>query len=392
MLEDFLNFQPKYEDKAKQYLMSDEYEMLKKRNKYDDAKYTFKPEDIVKTWVADIKKDYDIVVAITGYEGSGKSTFAVLLSEICKKNYGYKYTFPKNPAEFLTALNDDTIKILIVDEAIVNLYSRNSMSSENKQFVELLTMCRSKNKIMLFLIPRLRNIDIYLRADRIFQWLEIRERNNETNEGMAYWFMRDLNDFAAVETFDMRNISFAIRKANPFNIKNESTEFLIRQNLFYYVNTYMGCIKYKVSEEIKETTRKFSEELKKENLLRAERDFYEIEKTSLTRKIKTKIDGIKTINSFYKLIKKPLKPANEFITADDLVALKILENMLRDENYNNYNLSVFKESEDLKKEAVKEISEHKIKMKELMEEVEKISQKIHNEDFKMEIDGEENDS
>lgn len=328
-------------DKAREYLSSPEFVMKTRNATYDDNKYQFTPEQIVNTWHLDLANDYDLVVAITGYEGSGKSTFAIMLAEIAKNKLGYDYTFPKNPREFLDALNNESIKLIIIDEAVANLYSRNAMSKENKQFVTLLTMCRSKNKIMLFLIPRLRNIDLYMRGDRIFQWIEIRSRDSNTNTGTAMWFMRDMNDFANVETFDMKLISYAIRKVNTFNMKTSETEKLIRENLFYYVPTYMGHIAYSVNEKIKQITRVFSEKLKKENLRRAEIDFYDIERQIIALKIKKKIDMIKTLIAGTKMLSRRKISPNQFITESDAKALKTLEYTLMKKELNEYDLDAF---------------------------------------------------
>lgn len=324
---------------AEKFTESEEIKNMIRKTRYNDEEHCFSVEQIVRTWKIDIEKDYDIACVITGYEGSGKSTFAVLLAETCKKLYGYHYSFPKNPFEFLQALNNESIRLIIVDEAVANLYARNAMSAENKQFVSMLTMCRSKNKIMLFLIPRIRNIDIYLRADRVFQWFEIRERNNETNEGTALFFMRNNNDFASTETFDMRSISFAIKKASDMIFKTRETEAIIRENLFYYVQSYMGHVKYVVNEEIKKITKEYSEQLKKENLRIAEEDLREFYINKAINNLKKKITMITLLKQVSKILNKPYRPV---LNDNDIKAYRLLLRLSSDKTYPSYDFTIFK--------------------------------------------------
>lgn len=328
--------------RAEQFLESPETKEILRKQRYIDEEHCFTPEQIVNTWKLDIEKDYDIVCVITGYEGSGKSTFAVLLAETCKRLFNFNYSFPKNPYEFLQSLNDENTKLIIVDEAVANLYSRNAMSSENKQFVTMLTMCRSKNKIILFLIPRIRNIDIYLRADRVFQWFEIRERNNETNEGTALFFMRNNNDFANVESFDMRSISFAIRNVSSLIFKTPETEKFIRENLFLYVQSYVGHVKYKVTDEIKEKTRQFSESLKKENLKIAEQDLREFHINKAIASLKKKLTMIMLIKSVSKLMGKKFHIS---FNDNDMRAYSLIVRLINSESYPHYDFSVFNKEE-----------------------------------------------
>lgn len=262
---------------------------------YDDniAKKTI--QDLINIWLIDIKKDYDVVNLITGPEGSGKSTFAVLIATEIQKQFGYNFAFPTNFFEFLEAIKNDNIKIIIVDEAITNLNYRRAMSNENVAFTELLTMCRSKNKIILFLIPRFRLIDIYMRGDRVYHWLEIRHRDDTNKSGYALWFMRDLNNFATTDTFDIDSIERAIKEANPTAFKNEISEKILREKLFLYCKNYVGHVIYQVNDEVIQITKERSEKLKRDKMNEALLNLKNLEAEELLEDYTKRLRLINTI-------------------------------------------------------------------------------------------------
>ncbi len=288
-----------------------------KKVKYNDEDHQHSVDEVIKNWEKDIKNDYDINIIITGYEGSGKTTFAVLLAEKLKELYDYNYTFITSSKNFLENIKNPDMRVIILDEAIAHLYARESMSTENKMFVKLLTMCRSKNKILLFLIPRIRNIDIYMRADRVYQWFEIRERNTLNNTGLAHWYIRDLNNYAKTQTFDFELISFAIQEANRQAFRVKEAEKLIRKNLYAFCPNYAGHIVFKVDERIKSIAKKFSDQLKNENFDRAEKDLEQKEIHLIYTKIAKKVQYIRTLKSFYKeAFNKVFDPTSVILDSD----------------------------------------------------------------------------
>ena len=114
-----------------------------------------------------VSQKFDNIVLISGREGSGKSSLAY---HICKAlgdfnlEDGYIYNFD----EFLDALrnNEEKGSIFWLDEAS-NIASRHDwMKADNKAFIQILEMFRSKSYTLVMCIPSEDRIDNYVRNFR----------------------------------------------------------------------------------------------------------------------------------------------------------------------------------------------------------------------------------
>ena len=126
------------------------------------------PEMITRT----LKQDFDHVVLIVGDEGMGKSTLAILLADLIIKtrnknfNKNDKLIIQDTIFYDLQDLEDNIFDksssgdVKIIDEgAITGGYKRQAMSKNNKSLNETLFTCRSRNQILLFLIPDINSAD-----------------------------------------------------------------------------------------------------------------------------------------------------------------------------------------------------------------------------------------
>ena len=122
-----------------------------------------------------LKLDYDYPILIVGKEGVGKSTLALLLADLVIKtrnknqNRNDKLDINKLVYYDLDKLRKDVFKsgesgdIKIVDEgAITGGYKREAMSKDNRLLNKTLMTCRSRNQIILFLIPSIDAVDRHL--------------------------------------------------------------------------------------------------------------------------------------------------------------------------------------------------------------------------------------
>lgn len=109
-----------------------------------------------------IKDDWDMVLLVDGYEGSGKSVMAqqcgwyldntLDINRIC-------FT----PEEFKTAiLNSAKYQCVIYDEAYTGLSSRGTMGAINKAIVSMLAEIRQKNLFIIIVMPSFFDLDKYV--------------------------------------------------------------------------------------------------------------------------------------------------------------------------------------------------------------------------------------
>lgn len=225
----------------------------------------FSIDDLITKFYNDVNDDWDMVISVTGYEGSGKST---LIQEMCmqaNKKYGWVAAFPYDLQGFINAIRDDKIKIISLDEAIKELFNRRSMSSSNQLLIELMTKSRNRNKIIFLAIPRIKSVDVYIRRDRAYMWLHVIQRNRQTGEGKALVFFRNEVNIASEDPFYIDKIDQVLDAFNEQFITEQSI-VIIDELLRRYIPSYIGMLKYVVSKETIISAKKISDELKQNDL------------------------------------------------------------------------------------------------------------------------------
>lgn len=121
-------------------------------------------------------QNFDTVVCITGYEGSGKSIVAQVLAHEFDDEYRVEdTTFYDNEAG-LARMRDPTYYIVVNwDEAIEALFAA-GRTREQTEIVKEFGKCRQYRHFILLCIPNLHWLDKYLREHRIVWWLHVARR------------------------------------------------------------------------------------------------------------------------------------------------------------------------------------------------------------------------
>lgn len=122
----------------------------------------------------------DYWMAITGPEGSGKTTLALKLARAVDEKFSVERNCIVNPTieNVLEKIVESDVKAIVVDEAINIAYNREHLRSENVFFVKLSAVCRKKNKFIILCIPQMRSLDIAIRNHRLRCWIFVPERGN----------------------------------------------------------------------------------------------------------------------------------------------------------------------------------------------------------------------
>lgn len=125
----------------------------------------------------EIEQDGDLVGGITAGEGYGKSTLAQSIGGYFA--YKFKTKFSVDNIHFDTdsfiefANKAPPYTVVILDESRADLYRGSSNSNKNKRFTHWLSQCRSKNLILLFVIPSIHDFDPYINKWRLSLWIEV---------------------------------------------------------------------------------------------------------------------------------------------------------------------------------------------------------------------------
>lgn len=109
-----------------------------------------------------IVKDWDMLFAVDGSEGSGKSVFTMQIAYYCDPTLCLdRIVF--TPDDFKRAvLNAGKYQAIIYDEAYTGLSSRAAMSKVNRILVQMLAEIRQKNLFIFIVMPTFFDLDKYV--------------------------------------------------------------------------------------------------------------------------------------------------------------------------------------------------------------------------------------
>jgi septin family protein len=132
-----------------------------------------------------LRKDWDIVIAISGEEGSGKSTFGILLSSLIDKKWNLLDNMALIPDEKEVVREYcklNKYQCYMIDEAVRAFYKMNFMTTMTQTLVKMWATERYQNKATLLLIPRFTDLVENFRNHRVKLWIHIIARG----KGIAY--------------------------------------------------------------------------------------------------------------------------------------------------------------------------------------------------------------
>lgn len=126
-------------------------------------------EAIAKSMHQRIKDGLDAVVCIQGAEGSGKSNLAYQLCKAYDPNFdmSQQYIYSIDDLRRKLAEGDDQHNVFWLDEGSNIANNRNWQTQDNKDIVELLEMMRSRQWVLIFCIPLVDRLDVYIRENRL---------------------------------------------------------------------------------------------------------------------------------------------------------------------------------------------------------------------------------
>lgn len=123
-----------------------------------------------------IASDYDNVVVVTGLEGSGKSTLTYWAAKAFRPQLDIVSAYAYSFQQLLERLNGDPDgSVYWLDEATNIAGNRDWMMADNKRFVQILEMMRSKRHTLYLCIPSIDRIDVYIRTFRVRYVLDAKE-------------------------------------------------------------------------------------------------------------------------------------------------------------------------------------------------------------------------
>ncbi len=108
-----------------------------------------------------IKKDWDMVMCVDGYEGAGKSVLAQQAALYCDPTFNVdRCCF--TPEEFIHQINKSKpYQAVVFDEAYGGMSSRAALSEVNRSLMAVLAEIRQKNLFVFIVLPCFFELDKY---------------------------------------------------------------------------------------------------------------------------------------------------------------------------------------------------------------------------------------
>lgn len=137
------------------------------------------------------KQDNDLVLAVTGDEGSGKSSLALQMAAYMDPNFDPVRQVVFTADQFTrTAVELPKYSAIVLDEAISGGFSRDAGAGTNKRLAKFLTVSRELNLLCFILWPNIRWLDPILKEHRCKWNVHIEKRHRDH----AFAWVRQLRD------------------------------------------------------------------------------------------------------------------------------------------------------------------------------------------------------
>lgn len=143
-------------------------------------------EHLAEDMHTNVEKDFDNLIVVAGKEGSGKSNLAYHLCKLYDPDFnvedGYIYEFHAFIEKLTENQGGDRGKIFWMDEATNIASNRDWMKNDNKTFIQMLEMMRSRGWSLVMCIPSVERLDVYIREFRLRYLLVTKEMKWENNQ------------------------------------------------------------------------------------------------------------------------------------------------------------------------------------------------------------------
>ena len=149
-------------------------------------------EAMVKEMHENVENDFDNVICIWGREGSGKSVLGYWVLKTFDPDFDMEQCYVPSYDELLKKIYESDAKegaVFWLDEATNIASNRDWMNADNKQFIKILEIFRSRKWTLILCIPDINRLDKYLREQRIRYTLHAQildwEGNSHKERGYA---------------------------------------------------------------------------------------------------------------------------------------------------------------------------------------------------------------
>lgn len=189
----------------------------------------------------------DATVAITGFEGDGKSALSLQLGLAADPHFDIERNvlFSPNTQEIKQKIFDlPKESVIIADEAIKVMYKLNWSTKMQKTLNMVYAVCRKENKISIFNMPRFIDFSEYFRNHRIRLWLHIIDPlSNQKKYGLALLMARSWNPITK-DPWGLKEFEKKVLEKQWQRKQDSSYGLDDKIALFEKLSTFLGLVKF----------------------------------------------------------------------------------------------------------------------------------------------------
>lgn len=149
-------------------------------------------DEMVREMHENVEQDFDNVICICGREGSGKSSVGYWILKKFDPDFDMKECYVPSFDDLLTKIRESKARegaVFWLDEATNIASNRDWMNVDNKTFIKILEIFRSRKWTLILCIPDINRLDKYIREQRIRYILNVEildwEKCHEQTRGYA---------------------------------------------------------------------------------------------------------------------------------------------------------------------------------------------------------------
>lgn len=233
-----------------------------------------------------IEKDWDMVICVDGYEGSGKSVLTFQMAYYCDPTFTVD-NIVFTPDQFQKAIFDaKPYTAVVFDEGFSGLSSRAAMTQVNRTLIKMMAEIRQKNLFVFVVMPSFFDLDKYICLHRSRCLIHVYTGDNFERGFFAFYNM-DKKKLLFIEGKKY----YSYKKPRPNFIGRFSNYYPIDQKFYRKLKKDALVGRTKQMEDM--AKQKEMEELLWERVLTLG--------DMVTNKVKAKIMGFTEQNYYYRL-------------------------------------------------------------------------------------------
>ncbi len=113
-----------------------------------------------------VADEFDNVILVIGEEGKGKSNLSYHVAKSFDPDFDLSKSLVYSWLQFLDSVSEDPQKVYWFDEAVLVAAGRDWMKESNKMLIKSLQIIRSMKLAIIFNIPSIDAVDLYIRSFR----------------------------------------------------------------------------------------------------------------------------------------------------------------------------------------------------------------------------------